>query len=101
MISGRSMLLPLLCSTSLASMTMAADPADSLDDEFQVNALFDPSEAQLRAEATGRVMIYDGLHEDLVEQALDEEFERVEHMMFINIRREQPDDVVVASDDDC
>jgi hypothetical protein len=82
-------------------MTMAADPADSLDDEFQVNALFDPSEAQLRAEATGRVMIYDGLHEDLVEQALDEEFERVEHMMFINIRREQPDDVVVASDDDC
>ena len=100
MVSGRSMLLPLLCSTSLASMTIGADPADSPDDEFQFNALFDPSDAQLRAEAEGRVMIYDGLKEVLVEQALDEEFDRLEHMMFINIRREQPG-ALVAADDDC
>jgi hypothetical protein len=96
MIIGRSMLLPLLCGIALAPMAVAADP----DRKFQVNALFAPSDAQLRAEAQGRVMIYDGLEEDVVEQALDEEFDRVEHMMFINIRRKQSEGLV-AADDDC
>ncbi|MGD2075373.1 MAG: hypothetical protein PVG38_10705 [Gammaproteobacteria bacterium] len=100
MIIGRSRLLPLLCSTALASIAMAGSADDSTDDKFQVNALFEPSDAQLRAEAEGRVMIYDGLESDIVEHALDEEFDRLEHMMFINIRRERPDGIV-AADDDC
>jgi hypothetical protein len=93
-------LLPLLCGTALAHLAVAADPDESSYDGFQRNALFEPSEAQLSAETKGRVMIYDGLEEDVVEQALDEKFDRIEHMMFINIRREQPDRVVLA-DDDC
>ena len=100
MIRRPMLLLTVLCTSAMASMAVAAEPNDGLEDTFQVDALFAPSAAQLRAEANGRVMIYDGLQEDVVERALDEEFDRVEHMMFINIRREQRDGVM-TSDDDC
>jgi hypothetical protein len=74
-------LLPLLCSTALPHLAIAADTDDGAQDEFQVSALFEPSDAQFRAEAQGRVMIYDGLDEDVVEHALEEEFDRLEHVI--------------------
>ena len=39
-------------------------------------------EHQLEVERKGRVFIYDGMHTTDVERALDEEFDRIEHMMF-------------------
>jgi len=49
--------------------------------------LFDPTEAELASEAEGRIYIYDGLTDSDVQRALNEEFERVENMMFIRTRK--------------
>jgi hypothetical protein len=71
------------------------------EDGFQYNALFHPSQSQLAAEARGRVMIYDGLEGDDVERALDTQFNRIEHMMFVRTRETQPDGEVYVEDDGC
>jgi hypothetical protein len=81
----------------LASAPVAAGAEDS----FQMDALFEPSQAVLQAEARGRVMIYDGLDATVVERALDAHFGRIEHMMFVRIRRAQPDSTVRTEDDGC
>lgn len=101
-ISGRLMLrvfAGLLISTLLTPPAVAA----GADDDYQRNALFHPGQSQLQAEARGRVMIYDGLENSVVEQALDTQFERIEHMMFTRIPRAESDDdeQVIVEDDGC
>ena len=92
-------LIVLLMSALLAPHAWAADA----DDGFQYNALFSPSPAQLKAEDHGRVMIYDGLDNAVVERALDEQFDRIEHMIFIHTRQSSSDDDEedTAGDDGC
>lgn len=68
--------------------------------DWQERRLFSPSAAQQRAEQRGGVVIYDGLHEDSVDRALDAEFGRVQNMMFVGVRHSAPDDGEYA-DDDC
>ena len=64
------------------SMAAVAQDGDEKMRDWQLALLFQPSEHQLEVERKGRVFIYDGLHTADVERALDEEFDRVEHMMF-------------------
>lgn len=85
----------------LAIVLALLTPAVGANDKFQHNALFNPSKSLLKAEAHGRIMIYDGLAHEVVEQALDEQFERIEHMMFVGIRHTQPDGEVYTDDDGC
>ena len=87
----------LLLGAILTPRTMAADAEDG----FQYNALFHPSQGLLAAEARGRVMIYDGLDNEDVERALDTQFERIEHMMFVRTRKNRPDGEVLIVDDGC
>jgi hypothetical protein len=96
---SRLMLIVSLLGTLLAPIAKAADANDG----FQYNALFNPATAQLKAEARGRVMIYDGLDNTEVDRALDEQFDRIEHMMFIRTRQSTPDndDEYIVEDDDC
>jgi hypothetical protein len=54
--------------------------------EIERRRLFEPSEAELRAETDGRVYIYDSLRDIDIAQAMDQEFDRVESMMFIRVR---------------
>ncbi len=68
--------------------------------DFHQNALFSPSQGLLKAEQRGRVMIYDGMHNQTVELAMNTQFDRIESMMFVNTLHAQPDGEVVA-DDDC
>ena len=59
-------------------------PASAAADSWQERLLFDPSPAQLQMEQTRqRIMIYEGLTDTQVAQAMDRQFDRIEHMMFV------------------
>jgi hypothetical protein len=96
---SRAMSIVLLLGTLLAPLARAADA----NDDFQYNLLFNPTTAQLKIEERGRVMIYDGLANAVVERALDEQFDRIEHMMFVRTPQSAPDDddQYTVEDDGC
>jgi len=62
--------------------------ADELDqvamavEKWQYNRLFNPSPADRKAEERGAIVIYDGLTDVTVNQALDQNFNRIQNMMF-------------------
>jgi len=62
--------------------------ADELDqvamavEKWQYNRLFNPSPADRKAEKRGAIVIYDGLTDVTVNQALDQNFDRIQNMMF-------------------
>ena len=68
---------------------------------WQERRLFQPSDADLNAETRGRVVIYDGMEQRDVERAMDQQFHRVEHMMFIRTKTVDEAGEVVYEDDDC
>jgi len=83
------------------------------DAAWQMELLFDPAAGQMRREQRGSVFIYSGLKESVVERALDEQFDRIEHMLFIRtVHTNKEGEVelevgadgttlVVVQDDDC
>jgi hypothetical protein len=76
-----SLLIVLAMSSLFSNSTMAGDdPARN----WQLSLLFNPGEQQYKMENRGRVFIYDGLRDTEVERALDEQYDRVESMMFVN-----------------
>ncbi len=83
----------------IALATLLILCANTAQAEFQQNVLFKPSEGVLVAEAKGRVMIYDGLKEKTVHLAMNQQFDRIENMMFVNTRYINQDGEEAA--DDC
>jgi hypothetical protein len=78
--------------------------------DIELRRLFEPTEAELQEEATGRLYIYDGLRDIDVERAMQEEYERIENMMFIREKKTDDKGEVlkdpatgedVVGDDDC
>jgi len=76
-------------------------PTAGADSDFQHRVLFSPSNSQLKAEARGRVMIYDGLDNAEIERAFDEQFNRIENMLFVRTRSTEPDGEFSYEDDGC
>jgi len=70
-------------------------------DDYQQMVLFTPSATNLEAEAEGRVMIYDGLKNETVNLALNEQFGRIENMMFVRTQFVQEDGEYEVEDDGC
>ena len=78
-------------------------------DKWQANRLFKPTNHQRVKESQGQIMIYDGLRDTTVKNALDTNFDRIENMMFTRViitdESGQPElDVagnVVTEDDGC
>ena len=66
--------LTLIPTTGLASNNV---------DMIQLKNLFEPSQSQLRREANGHIYIYDGLTDRAVNRAMDQQFNRIENMMFV------------------
>jgi hypothetical protein len=71
------------------------------ENDFQHKILFNPTNSQLRAEARGHIMIYDGMENTVVERAFDEQFDRIENMMFIRTRDTDRNGEVSFEDDGC
>ena len=55
------------------------------EDRYDLRRLMYPSAAELASEERGKVHIYDSLEINEVNAALDENFERIQNMMFIRI----------------
>ena len=77
---------------------------------WQMTRLFAPGAAALAQEARGTVVIYEGIRDVDVERAMDEQFERLEHMMFVGTvvtgeggepLRDAKTGKVKTEDDDC
>ena len=80
----------ILAISSVLSHSALAD--DDSQQSWQLSLLFNPGDHQHEMERRGRVFIYDGLRDTVVEQALYEQYDRIEGMMFVN---------TVVTDDDC
>jgi hypothetical protein len=105
-------LLPALLAVSgcMGGAAGQAAAADQTDRQWQLEMVFHPSPQQLAMERKGRVMIYSGLRDTDVRRALDEQWDRVESMMFIRtivtrpsgrILRDSETGYPVVGDDDC
>jgi hypothetical protein len=55
--------------------------------DIELRRLFEPTPAERRAETSGRIYIYEGLRETDVARAMEKEFDRVESMMFIRVKK--------------
>ena len=76
--------------------SLAAEPVD----DYDLNRLRAPSAGLLMREEHMRVTIFDGVEVTDVERALDNQFERIDSMMFVRTRHPQPDGDYDV-DDDC
>ena len=61
---------------------VASDVVDPSWQELRLNA---PTDAQRQRERSGGVFIYDGLEYGTVQAAMDQNFERIQNMMFVRI----------------
>jgi len=84
-----------LCASSALLWCVAVDAEEhtnllSHQDRYDLRRLMQPSAAELASEEKGRVQIYDSLEINEVNAALDENFERIQNMMFIRINHLPP-----------
>lgn len=79
-------------------------------DQWQERMLFNPPSSQLDAEARGRIMIYEGMTDAQIADAMDSQFDRIESMMFVRtihtgaqdeIMHDPESDRVEVDDDGC
>lgn len=90
-----------LISTALILGGVVLSSAVYAAEDYQTNVLLNPSPGILVAEAKGRIMIYDGLKNETVEQAMSEQFNRIENMMFVRTQYIQEDGDYEVEEDDC
>lgn len=74
----------------LGSTVLATAPAQAAN-AWQEQQLHAPAPGQLERERTGQVTIYTGFTDVQVAQAMTEQFDRVESMMFVNTVVTRPD----------
>ncbi len=77
-----TLILALVISATGAA-TAPAKAEQPSHDAWQHNLLFAPSPEQVEIEKRGRVVIYDGLRDIDIDRAMDEQFHRVQSMMFV------------------
>lgn len=78
----------------------------SPQDRYDLRRLMHPTPAELTSEERGKVRIYDSLEINEINAALDDNFERIQNMMFTRIHHlpptgAGPDEEVEIEDDGC
>jgi hypothetical protein len=71
---------------TIATTHAAADQrleAGQSADNWQIRRLMEPTEAERAREADGEIVIYDGLTDQQVEEAMTKHFDRIKNMMFV------------------
>lgn len=86
---------------AVASLLALISPSTFAVDDYQYKTLFKPGDSVLKAESRGRITIYDGLDSETVDRAMDEQFDRIDNMMFIRIRHVQSDGEEYIAYDGC
>lgn len=81
------------------SQGVSAVSAVGEEDRWQMKQLLAPSQGQLERESEGDIVIYTDLHEETVDLAMNEQFDRIENMMFVRMVRTV--DGEDETDDDC
>lgn len=77
--------LALIGSLFLGFMTCAAADDDQAIHDWQMQMLLEPTPAQLDMEQRKkRVFIYSRIRDSDISRAMDQQFDRIEHMMFVN-----------------
>lgn len=90
-----------LISLLLTSLLVFGSTPAFANDSYQLKMLFTPSSSMLKAEARGRIMIYDGLDIETVNRAMNEQFDRIDNMMFVRIHHTHDDEEQLVEDDGC
>ena len=97
-------------SASVLWFTLSLQTAAADENSWQLANLFTPSPAQIEREHKGHVMIYNGIKDVDIDRAMDEQFDRIESMMFTGTivtddagqpLRDPETGELVIEDDDC
>ncbi|MGB5736782.1 MAG: hypothetical protein WBM40_20315 [Thiohalocapsa sp.] len=97
---------------SLVALLVLAPATGKTTDvsEIELRRLLEPTPSELAQEESGRIYIYDGLRDIDIDHAMREQFDRVEHMMFIRtkktndagaVRRDEKTGEAEVEDDGC
>ena len=73
----------LISTVSAANTSLAGFQEPST---WQERRLFHPTASERKGELRGRIMIYDGMRDIDIQRALEQNFERVEAMMFVRTK---------------
>ena len=99
----------LACGVLTVLVLVLMSPAKA-GDIWQERMLFNPPANQLALEQRGRIVIYDGLMDTQITQAMDTQFDRIQSMMFVRTKapdaegevpRDEETDTIVVEDDGC
>lgn len=91
-----TIILSFLTGTASAGSAGLPDGFDS----YQQRRLLAPTVPEQKREAKGSIYIYDRMKRATVNQAMDEEFDRIQNMMFTRIRSLPPTGAGPAVDED-
>ncbi len=94
------MLYKILISMFLYGFINNSVAAETVYSQIDERLLLEPDTLQVKQEAAGKVIIYDRVREQTIAKALDKNFDRIQHMMFINSVKEK-DNGELEADDDC
>lgn len=75
--------------------------AETLYSQIDERLLLNPNPLLVKQERAGKVIIYDRVREEIIHNALDNNFARIENMMFINTLVEEDDGDLQIEEDDC
>ena len=70
---------------SLLGVMLPAQLTHADEYSWQMKQLFNPGKIRLQAENQDKILIYQGLKDTDVNRAMDDQYKRIEYMMFINV----------------